>query len=94
MNMCEYLDTLDNWTLSQPLTEQAFDKLIKSLASAVHANGLAMSWYSRATFLALVTLLSAKVDNIKVTDPGSPLTLSFDLVGDAAFSASEAGGIN
>ncbi len=92
MNLCEYLDTLDDWTLNESDTDTAFDNLTKSLASAVHANGLALSWYSRATFSALAFLLEAKVTNVKASDPGTPLSISFDLVSGDAFSAAAAGG--
>ncbi|SPE43394.1 hypothetical protein SBA3_910011 [Candidatus Sulfopaludibacter sp. SbA3] len=85
MNLCEYRDTLDNLTLSKAATDSAFQNLTKPLASAVHANGLALSWYSRATFSALAAIVSAKAANLKVSDPGSPWAISLNRVSGEAF---------
>jgi hypothetical protein len=87
MNFCEFLDRLDDSRLDEPSTQEVFQDLLGSLAKAVQNTSTALTWYSRASFLALFNLLSAQVANVQSSDPGKPLQISFDLRNSAAFSA-------
>jgi hypothetical protein len=80
MNLCEFLDSLNDETLDDPMTKQLFNKLLDSLNSAIENSSTVLTWYSKACFSALASLLAANIVNISgPAKPGDPINISFEL---------------
>jgi hypothetical protein len=91
MNLCEFVDRLDDETLTEKMTADYFSKVLDALDSAIQNSSTVLTWYSKACFSALAQLMSARVTNVKgPASPNDPDNISFELEHQTAVSAAGA----